>query len=92
MDTDNVFEPLVRPVLALLHWFFRSLLYIACELGLRVIGWSVGWYLWRLLTFGHFPSAGLRDEALTSRRISVPVELSGLLALAWLAFGLFSLV
>ncbi len=74
---------LARPVLAL----GRFLLWLAWEFLVYTIFWMMGWPVWRMLTLGRFPHAGIREyeEAGALEALMVcAVGLAVLLAALWL--------
>jgi hypothetical protein len=68
---------LARP----LFWLARGLLWLGWDCLVRTVGWSIGWPIWRVATFGRFPDTGFRDLDQTSLWASLVVELTGLGAL-----------
>ena len=85
---DFVFRPIARLVLIIA----RALWWLGWEFFVQTIGWSIGWPIWRLLTFGRFPDTGFRDLNETSWGAALLVELTGLGALALVICGLVSYV
>ncbi len=69
---------LIRPVL----WIARALWWLGWEFLVRTVGWSIGWAIWRAVTFGRFPDTGFRDLDDTAHWASILVEMTGLAALA----------
>lgn len=39
----------------------RGLLWLAWDLLVLTIAWSIGWPIWRMLTLGRFPHVGISD-------------------------------
>jgi hypothetical protein len=70
-------DDMLRPIL----WIARALWWLAWDFMVHTIGWSIGWYIWRGLTFGRFPEADLKEMEQASFWVSVLVELTGLAAL-----------
>ncbi|HEX7802654.1 MAG TPA: hypothetical protein VF471_07860 [Pseudoxanthomonas sp.] len=48
---------LARPLLA----FGRFLLWLAWDFFVYTILWTIGWPVWRFVTFGRFPHVGIRE-------------------------------
>jgi len=82
MHLDLLEDTLARPVLRGALWVARFLWWLAWDLCVETVGWSIGWPICRVLTFGRFPKAsfGRMEDA------SVPawagVEAVGLATLA----------
>jgi hypothetical protein len=70
----------LRPVLAIA----RVVLWLAWDLCLEIIGWSIGWVVCRTLTFGHWPKAKYSEMATLDSTEALVVELIGLGTLALL--------
>ncbi len=79
---------LIRPAL----WVARALWWLAWELMVRTIGWSIGWLVWRVLTLGRFPDTGFRELDETSDWAGILVELTGLAVLGGIIWRLGQLV
>lgn len=47
-----------RPLL----WFVRGLLWLTWDFFVFGIAWSIGWPIWRALTFGRFPHVDFREH------------------------------
>jgi hypothetical protein len=79
---------LVRPAL----WVLRVLWWLAWDLLLRTIGWSIGWAIWRAVTFGRYPDADISELDDMAFWPGLMIELTGLIALAvglfWLSHSL----
>ena len=74
LDASDLFRPLL--------WFARALWWLGYEFMVQTVGWSIGWVIWRLVTFGRFPETGIREQDETVLWASILVELTGLAALA----------
>lgn len=85
---DLVLRPLARVALVVA----RALWWLSWEFFVETIGWSIGWPIWRLLTFGRFPDAGFRDQGEAPLWTALLVELTGLAALALVIWRLASYV
>ncbi len=83
---DIIFRPVARGALVIA----RALLWLGWDVFVETIGWSIGWLIWRTLTFGRFPETGLGDIDETPWWVALLVELTGLLALVLLVWGLAS--
>lgn len=53
----ELLEWLARPLL----WLARGLLWLAWDFFVFGIAWSIGWPIWRALTFGRFPHVDYRE-------------------------------
>lgn len=73
VDLDDMLRPML--------WVARALWWLAWDFMVQTIGWSIGWCIWRGLTFGRFPEADLKEMERASFWVSVLVELTGLAAL-----------
>lgn len=65
----------------------RFLLWLAWDFLFLTIAWSIGWPIWRLLSFGRFPHVGLREyeESGTGEAFLVcGAGFSVLVAVVWL--------
>jgi hypothetical protein len=68
----------------------RGLWWLAWDFCVEIIGWSIGWLVLRLITFGQFPSEPLGGVDQASFGRALFVEVVGLVALAsaiWLLSG-----
>jgi hypothetical protein len=75
---------LLRPA----FWALRILWWLAWELLVRTIGWTIGWAIWRTLTFGRYPDADIGELDEMAFWPGVMIELTGLIALAGALFWL----
>lgn len=66
----------------------RALWWLGYEFCVRTVGWSIGWPIWRLLTFGHYPDTGFRELDDTDVLHALLIELTGLAALALVIYWL----
>ena len=71
-------ELLARPAL----WAARALWWLGWDIGVRTVGWSIGWPIWRFATLGKFPEPGFRDIDVTADWAILVVDLTGLAVLA----------
>ena len=69
---------LLRPLL----WLARGLWWLGFDFMVRTVGWTIGWLIWRLFTFGRFPDTGIRELDETVLWASILVEITGLAVLA----------
>ena len=74
---DVVARPLVRAVL----WIARGLWWLAWDIGVELVAWSVGWPVCRVLTFGRLPRVGFKGIGEVSEWESALVEGLGILSL-----------
>lgn len=89
---DEILGDLLRPVLRLFLGFLRLLQFLAWDLLVSYIGWSLGWTFYRIITFGAFPREGLGDLESCSWWKAILVELTGLALLGGLTFFIAGLV
>ena len=71
-------EVIARPAL----WVARALWWLGWDFCVRTVGWSIGWPIWRLATWGSFPETGFRDIDETADWAIILVDLTGLAVLA----------
>lgn len=77
---------LLRPAL----WIARALWWLSYDFCVRTVGWSIGWPICRLLTFGRWPDTGFRELDETDVMHAFMVELIGLGALALAIYGMLA--
>lgn len=73
-----------------LLFVLRALWWLAWDLLVEGIGWTIGWVFYRALTFGRFPDFGVNEQENASYPLRLSVELTGLAILAvaiWLLSG-----
>lgn len=75
---DEFVDGLFRPLLRLILWVLRILQFLAWDLLFSYIGWSIGWFFYRGITFGRFPGEALSDLDNCNFGKSLLVELTGL--------------
>ncbi|WP_221798447.1 hypothetical protein [Oceanobacter mangrovi] len=89
---DLVGEGIFRFLLHVLVWTARILYFLAWELMIERIGWSIGWVICRLLSWGKYPEVGLGEYDHASGPTSVLVNLIGILVLASIIGAGYSLL
>ncbi len=72
---------LLKPVARIILTVAKSLLWLSWELIIQTIGWSIGWVVCRLVSFGTFPKERVSgiDDALWF--VALIVEIIGLVFL-----------
>jgi hypothetical protein len=60
-DGDEVLMELLEWLARPLLWLARGLLWLAWDFFVFGIAWSIGWPIWRALTFGRFPHVDYRE-------------------------------
>ncbi|KRA74507.1 hypothetical protein ASD78_13670 [Lysobacter sp. Root667] len=89
---DEVDDFLFRPIARFALIVARALWWLSRELLVETVGWSIGWLIWRLLSFGRFPDTGFGDLEQTSGWAALLVEFTGLAAIALTIWGLTAYV
>jgi ABC-type phosphate transport system permease subunit len=84
IDPTDWFDTPKGIVLGLL----RALWWLAWEICVQTVGWSMGWCVLRLLTLGHYPEERLGGVDDASTGTAFLVEGVGLVALALGIWGL----
>jgi len=79
---EELVDGIFRPIFKLILWVLRILQFIAWDLLVSYVGWSIGWFFYRTITFGRFPSEGLGELDNCSCSKAVLVEFTGLAILA----------
>jgi hypothetical protein len=85
LEWDDLLARLATPF----FWVLRAIWFLGWDVGVRGIGWWVGWHVLRMLTLGRYPSTILQDQDGASWGEWLLVELFGLaligatLALLW---------
>ncbi|MEQ3722860.1 hypothetical protein [Alcanivorax sp.] len=83
MDFDDIFDDgLVKGAIRILVKVLRALLFIGWNLLFEVVGWTIGWPVWRILTLGKFPKEHIRNHEDAPWATSLIVDLTGLAILA----------
>ena len=76
------FDAFVRPILSSVLAVARVLLWLGWDFGFQIVGWSIGWVVCRIITFGKFPHVGFGDVEQMEFWVALLVEIIGLLVLA----------
>ena len=79
---EELVEGIFRPIVKLILLVLRFLQFLAWDLLVTHVGWSIGWFFYRTITLGHFPNEGLDDLDNCSWGKALIVELTGLGLLA----------
>lgn len=84
---EDIVEGSVNIFLRAVYWLSRALLWLAWDLCVEIIGWSIGWVLFRILTLGFFPKQHITEQEKAPWFTAIFVELTGLLfLLAFVAY------
>lgn len=75
-----------RPLFRLFYYIFRGVLWLAWDLSIQMIGWSVGWFVLRLLTFGHLPNYKFSEQNIASFGQALFIELFGVFIIGLITF------
>ena len=92
---DDLDDGVFRGLLRLILWLLRVLWWLAWEVGVEGIGWSIGWVVCRMLTLGHYPRVGIGQQDALPWPEALLVEITGLAVLGgavWVLetrFGIF---
>lgn len=78
LDPSDFFAPPKNFLLGIL----RALWWLAWDFCVETIGWSIGWLMLRLVTFGRFPDEPLSGVDQASTGVALFVQLVGLGTLA----------
>jgi hypothetical protein len=81
---DLIFRPIARFALMIA----RALWWLGWDFFVETVGWSIGWPICRVLSFGRFPETGFGELEETPFWAAVLVEATGLAALALIIWGL----
>lgn len=90
MDTDDIFDGgLLKGVARIFLAFLRALLFIGWDLLFEVVGWTIGWPIYRALSFGRFPKEHIRNHEGAAWFTCLVVDLTGLailvIVIAWIS-------
>ncbi|GAA5215717.1 hypothetical protein GCM10025776_13410 [Corallincola platygyrae] len=89
---DELVGDIFRPILRLLYGFLRFLHFLAWELLVSYVGWSIGWAFYRTITFGVFPREKWSELEDCGWLKAIFVEFTGLAILAALICMMAELV
>ncbi|WP_415891499.1 hypothetical protein ACMXYN_08925 [Neptuniibacter sp. PT8_73] len=89
---EELAEGIFKPIFRLVLWILRILQFLAWDLLVSSVGWSIGWFFYRTITFGYFPKESLGDLESCSWSKALFVELTGLAILASLIVFISGLV
>ncbi len=83
---EELAEVLIRPIAKLISGILRVLNFLAFELYIEWVGWTIGWFFYRSVSFGQFPSESLNELCQASFCKIVIVEFTGLAILGSLIY------
>ncbi|MGH1540536.1 MAG: hypothetical protein ACRBHB_08950 [Arenicella sp.] len=89
---EDVADGLLKPVLKLILLLLRGLQFLAWDLFIESIGWTIGWYFYRIVTLGRYPAEGRSEQDETYWAKALFIEATGLLVLAGLIALLSAIV
>ena len=82
----EVVDTLLRPILSSVLAVARAVLWLGWDFGFQIVGWSIGWVVCRIITFGKFPHVGFGEVEEMDFWVALLVEIIGLLVLALAVF------
>ncbi|MBO9492049.1 hypothetical protein J7384_16935 [Endozoicomonas sp. G2_1] len=80
-----------RPLFRLFYYIFRLILWLAWDLSVQIIGWSVGWFFLRIITIGNFPKYLVTEQERAPFGQALLVELVGLAIIGFITLVLYGL-
>jgi len=80
-----------RPLLRLFYYIGRGLLWLAWDLSIVIIGWSIGWGALRIITLGKYPQHKFLEQNKASTWQAILIELFGIGILGLAVFILYGL-
>jgi len=80
-----------RPLLRLFYYIFRGLLWLAWDLSIEIIGWSIGWGALRVITLGKYPHYQFSEQDKAPPWQAILIELFGIGILSLTVFALYGL-
>ncbi len=89
---EDVADGLLKPVLKLILLLLRGLQFLAWDLLIESIGWTIGWYFYRIVTLGRYPAECQSEQDETYWAKALFIEATGLLVLAGLIALLSAIV
>jgi hypothetical protein len=82
---EEIAVEFIRPIIRLIIGVLRVLHYLGWYL-FEQVGWTIGWYFYRSISFGQFPAEALSELGQTSWFKALLVEMTGLGILGALIF------
>jgi hypothetical protein len=92
VDPDDIADDIGKPLLRFVVSCLRFLLHLGWDWGVEVIGWSVGWCFFRVISLGTFPKENWDEQERASFSTSLTVEITGLGLIAGLIYLLVKMV
>lgn len=89
---EEVASESLKPIARLFLAIVRGLIWLAWELMIQTIGWSIGWVICRVISFGYFPKEKVSELDSTPVTVAFVVEIIGLAFLCFLAYWLSKFV
>ena len=81
-----------KPIVKLVIFCLRGLLYLGWDFCVETIGWTIGWWFYRAVTFGKFPTEKWEEQDNVPLILALSVEFTGLGILAGLIYLLTQLL
>ena len=88
---EEVVTEAARPLLRLFFYIFRGILWLAWDLSVQTIGWSVGWCFLRIITVGNFPKHKISEQKNAPLRLSLLVEFLGIAIIGFITIVFYRL-
>ena len=80
-----------RPLFRLFFYIFRGILWLAWDLSIQIIGWSVGWFFLRVISIGNFPKYKVSEQENAPFGQALLVELLGIAIIGFITMLLYGL-
>jgi len=80
-----------RPFFRLFYYIFRGLLWLAWDLSIEIIGWTIGWIILRMVTIGKYPQFQLSEQDKVPLWQALSIEFLGVSALGLTVVTFYSL-
>ncbi len=80
-----------RPLFRLFYYIFRGLLWLAWDLSVEIISWSIGWGILRIITFGKYPQYQFSEQDKASPWQAILIEFFGIAILSLTVLTLYRL-
>lgn len=80
-----------RPLFRLFFYICRGILWLAWDLSLQIIGWSVGWFFLRVITVGNFPKYQVAEQKSAPIWQAILIELCGIAIIGFITMVMYGL-
>lgn len=88
---EDVVAEAGRPLFRLFYYIFRGLLWLAWDVSIEMIGWSIGWGVLRIITFGKYPQYQITEQEKAPLWQTILIEFFGIGILSLTVFVLYGL-